>query len=430
MLYLSFDDVKIPLTCINGLSYSKAGKIVNTSRLACRCNGIEPLQVQIQMSFSKANCLEDDFTTIARAITNKRPSKATAPSSISVGDDIIIPQLKFMLISTNISYQSDRLGGLQEINVSWTLAGSRVVKDENRNTELKTKDTSTLMPKVTLHCKGKSIDCAQDISIADLRLSGFKGNIQLVLADTYTEIDRDSWLADVNDDKDSYFEIENYGKYYILESSIIADNWLTFNLTKFSKEWYKKRTETFISNQKPFTLADVFTDATIKTKALIEYLKFDDTSINVLYVLQNNLGYNIGLRNDQIVLYNTPDIIANGNVTYDYVLDNDLMTAPITKVILRDGYGEYVAGDNDGETYFVQTICRLADGDSTAENVLKYVQFQQNMFVLTIPLESRINIGSIINVNLGDKIIHCVCTEFDADFIDNSMRLELHYVDR
>lgn len=429
MLYLSFDDVKIPLTCINGLSYSKAGKIVNTSRLACRCNGIEPLQVQIQMSFSKANCLEDDFTTIARAITNKRPSKATAPSSISIGDDIIIPQLKFMLISTNISYQSDRLGGLQEINVSWTLAGSRVVKDENRNTELKTKDTSTLMPKVTLHCKGKSIDCAHDISIADLRLSGFKGNIQLVLADTYTEIDRDSWLADVNDSKDSYFEIENYGRYYILESSIIADNWLSFALTKFSKDWYKKKTETLISD-KPLTLADVFSNATIKTKATFNYLKYDCTPIELLYDLQDSLGYNIGLRNDEIFIYDTPDIIARGSVTYDYVLDNDLMTAPITKVIIRDGYGEYSTGDDSGESFFVDAICRLADGDSTAANVLKYANFSRNMLVLTIPLETRINIGSIINVNIGDKIINCVATEYEIDFIDNTQKLELHYIDR
>ena len=159
-----------------------------------------------------------------------------------------------------------------------------MVKDENRNTELKVNPETTL-PKVTLHCKGKSIECSQDISIADLRLSGFKGSIQLVLADTYTKVKRDSWLADVNNAEDSYFEISGYGKFYILESYIIADNWLNFELTKFSKDWYQKRTETFISDNKTFTLADIFKDIEVKSKAKFDYFKFDDTPLNILYGL-------------------------------------------------------------------------------------------------------------------------------------------------
>ena len=142
----------------------------------------------------------------------------------------------------------------------------------------------------------------------------------------------------------------------------------------------------------------------------------------------DSLGYLIGLRNDKIYLYDAPDKIGLGQVTYDYPLDNDVMTTPITKVIIRDGYGEYTSGDDPGETVSVNAICRVTKDAS--DNVLKYAQFNQNMLVLVIPLEPRINIGSIVNVNTGDKIIHCVVTEFDADFLQNSMMLELHYVER
>ena len=125
----------------------------------------------------------------------------------------------------------------------------------------------------------------------------------------------------------------------------MCDNWVNFELTKFPKRWHQRRTETLISTDKVFTLADVFKpvidDVEVKSKAKFEYFRFDDTPANVLRNLQDSLGYLIGLRNDKIYLYDAPDVIGLGQVTYDYPLDNDVMTMPITKVIIRDGYSEY-----------------------------------------------------------------------------------------
>ena len=241
MQYFTFNNLQIPLSCVTGFSYSRNANIVPTSELSCKSLGINPMQVQLQLTLNSSTCYTDNFQggiwgflELARTISQIRPSKTDKPSFIQIGDNVIIPQMKFMLISTNLTYLSDRLGNLQEMQVSWTLGGTQVVKDENRNTELKS-NSEDLLPKVVLHCKGKSIECSQDISIADLKLSGFKGSIQLMLADTYTEVDRDTWLADVNDSEDSYFEIAGYGRFYILESYVIYDNWLNFVLTKFSK---------------------------------------------------------------------------------------------------------------------------------------------------------------------------------------------------
>lgn len=435
MQYFIFNNIQIPLSCVTGFSYTKAGNIVPTSRLSYRCKGINPIQVQVQLTINSATCFnvdnvvtnESNFMDLARNLSQIRPSKADVPSYITVGEHIIIPQMKFMLISTNITYQSDRLGNLQEIQISWTLGGSRVVKDENRNLELKS-NADNSMPKVRLYCKGKSVECSQDISISELRLSGFKGTIEVLLADTYTDAARDAWLYDVIESDDAYFEIEDYGKWYIEEGYFVVDNWLSFDLTKFSKPWYQKCTETLISTDSTFTLKDVFKDAEVKSKAKFEYLKYDDMPINMLRNLQDSLGYLIGLRDDKIYLYDAPDKIVPGSVTYDFPLDNDLMTRTISKVIIRDGKNEFTAGDDKGETFFVDAVCRVTS--ESAENVLKYANFNRNMLTLTIPLERRINIGSIINVNVGDTVINCVCTEYDADFMTNQMQIELHYVDR
>lgn len=435
MQYLKFGKYEIPLSCIMGLSYSKQGNIVELSNLRCRCLGINNVQVQLQIAINPSTCYDRDFIKFAREMSQVRPSKTEKPAKIQIGNDLLLPQLEFMLISTNITYQSDRLGKLQEMQLSWTLSASRVVKEENRNTELLT-NNELIMPKVTLHCDGKSIECKQDISIANLRLSGFRGTIELFLADTYTEIDRDAWLNQVNNSKTSYFEIEHYGKFYILSSNIVYDNWLSFDLTKFNKHWYKKQTKTFIadpSSPKVFTLKDIFSDCddnvVVKSKAKIRYFKYDDTPYNVLKSLQDDLGYNIGLQGDDIILYDTPDKIGKGDITYDYILDGDTLTAPITKCIIRDDRAEYIAGNDDGETYYVYTNASVTQDAANA--VLKYVNFNQNMITLSIPYEPRIRIGSIINVNIGnDEILNCVCTEYDIDFLSNSMQIELHYTER
>ena len=443
MQYLKFGKYEIPLSCISGLSYSKQGNIVDSSNLSCRCLGINNVQVQLQITISPSTCYDMDFIEFARTMSQVRPSKTEKPAKIYLGNDILLPQLEFMLISTNITYPSDRVGKLQEMQLSWTLSASRVVKEENRNTELLT-NNELIMPKVTLHCDGKSIECKQDISIANLRLSGFRGTIELFLADTYTEVDRDAWLAQVNNSKTSYFEIEHYGKFYILSSNIVYDNWLSFDLTKFNKHWYKKQTKTFIadpSSPKVFTLNDIFSDCDdikVKSRAKVRYFKYDDTPYNVLKSLQDDLGYNIGLQGDDIILYDTPNKIGKGDITYDYVLDGDTLTTPITKCIVRDDRAEYIAGNDDGETYYVYTNASITQ--EAANAVLKYVNFNQNMITLSIPYEPRIRIGSIINVNIGgmrsrqtagnDEILKCVCTEYDIDFLSNSMQIELHYVER
>lgn len=434
MKVLKFGEHEIPFSCITGLSYSKQGNIVDSNSLSCRCLGINTVQVQLQLTINASTCYDRDFIEYARTMSQIKPTSIEPPSKIQLGDDILLPALEFMLISTNVAFQSDRSGRLQEMQLSWTLSASRVTKDENRNTELLA-NGKPIMPKVTLHCDGKSIECKQDISIADLRLSGFRGTIELFLADTYTEVDRDAWLERVNNSKTSYFDIEHYGKFYVLSSNIVYGNWLSFDLTKFNKHWYKKQTKTFVSDPKissTFTLSDIFSDCSdikVKSKAKLKYFKYDDTPYNVLKSLQDDLGYLIGLEKDDIILYDTPDKIGRGDITYDYVLNADTMTVPVTKVIVRDDRGEYWAGNDDGETYYVYTNASVTK--QAAESLLKYVNFNQNMITLSIPYEPRIRIGSIININIGKgTVIHCIVTEYDIDFLSNNMQLELHYVER
>ena len=428
MLTFDFMDISIPLTCITGLSYNLQGNIVDYSNLSCRCLGINPLTVQVQITLSMSTCLDSDvFEYLARELSQTKPSKGSKPSRITVGGQIILPQMLFMLSSTNVSYSSDRLGRLQEVGVSWTLAGSRVVKEQNRKTELGGENIE--LPRVILHCLGESINCSQDINVAAFQLSGYRGRIDLVLGDTYKNINRESWLVDVVNAEDSFFEIENYGKFYIFKGSMDSDlNWVTFELTKFSKSWYKNQTKTFIGSKKLYTLKDVFPDVEVKTKAKFSYLNYDDAPINMLYKMQDSLGYLIGLQGDNIYLYDPPVEIPIGQVTYNFILDGDTLTAPITKVILRDGVNQFEAGDETGETFFVNTECRVEE--SSAQNVLNYVKFNQNMIVLNLPLDRRISIGSIININTGQQIINCVVNEYDIDFLNNSISLELHYVKR
>ena len=422
MKYFKYNEFNIPLSCVTGLSYSLSGNIVPVKDLSFKCTGINPIQVQLQLTLNASTCFgNNEFIKLARDLTAVHPTSARLSDYIAIGNDIIVPQMKFMLISVNNTFQSDRLGNLQEVQISWTFAGSRVVKDANRKTELVLENKS-LIPKVTLTCKGKSIECANDINICNLQISAFKGTVELLFGDSYTEADRDSWFVDTISNE-AYFEIDGYGKYYI-EYSTKTDNWITYTLTKFDVSWRQRVTKTYLESD--YTLKQVFPSANVSSKAAFKYFKMDDTPYNTLFALKDLLGFSIGLRNDTIYLYDLPESLPVGQVTYNYTLDDDLMTSPITKVIIRDGIVEYTAGDDKGETYYVDSICRLSNG--TADKLLKSIKFQQNMITLTLPLDTKVNIGSLINVYDGNKTFNCVCTEFEISFLDNTMKLELHYL--
>lgn len=421
MKYFKYSNISIPLSCITGLSYSLSGNIVPLRNLSFKCTGINPIQVQVQIMLDKSTCYEVDFLELTRQLVNIQPFFNKEPDNISIADNIILPQMQFMLSSVNSSFQSDRLGNLQEVQINWTFSGSRVIKDENRKLQL-TLDSQPLIPKTTLTCKGRYVECANDISITEMKLSAFTGTVELLFADTYTEVDRDSWFVDVADNE-SYFEIDGYGKYYIVESTMI-DNWITYKLSKFDVSWMQHVTKTYLEDD--YTLANVFPSADVTSKAVFKYFKMDDTPYNVLFKLQNILGFCIGLREDKIYLYDLPDKLPSATITYDYTLDDDLMTKPISKVIIRDGIIEYSAGNDEGETYYVDSICRLSSG--AADRLLKYVEFNHNMIILTLPLDTRLNIGSLVNVYNGDKLFNCICTEYELSFLDNTMTLELHYL--
>ena len=443
MKYLVFNNIQIPLSCITGFSYTKSANIQEASNLRCRFLGFNPLNVQLQMSFTRATCYDwldvSEFTDVVRSIAAIKPDKALKPSQITIDGDIILPQLQFMLSSSNASFQSDRHGTLMQCDISWTLVATRVQKDENRDLSLIGQDTTAILPKVTLTLTDNSkvdpntlnpiqyiVECSNDISVSELVLSAEQGTIGLLLGDTYTGVSRDSWLKKVQSAEDAYFTIDGYGKWYIQSSNESTNNWLSFNIHKLPSRWFRRVTKTFIGKDKVFTLSDVFPEAIVKSKATFSYLKYDETPYELLYELQQTLGYEIGWKGDDIYLYDVPDMLPSADVTYSYIPDEDTMTRPISKVIIRDGLTEHSYGDDTGDTYSIEAMCKV--DKSAAINVYKHVRFNQNMITMTIPYEKRITTGCLINVNIGNKIINCICTAYDINFLDNNMQIELHYI--
>lgn len=427
MKYLEFDNHKIPLTCITGLSYDRAGNIVQRANRSYRCIGMNPVQVQVQISLSASTCIDGDWLAIARDLVNVKPQRTKTPSFLIVDSNVILPQLYFMLSSVNATYQSDRLGNLVQVDISWTLSGCKVVKDENREPAL-IFESGVVIPRVTLHCKGQSIECANDINIAGMKLNSLTGKLQLVLSDSSKEVSRAAWQETITNASDCSFDIENYGTFYVLSTTRMDENWLEFDLSKFGKDWRNRKTVTFLDTGKEHNLKEVFPSLNVKSDASFAYYQYSDQPINALNALKESLGFLIGVKGDTITLYDTPDTIAAGAVTYDYPLASDVMTTPVDGVCVSDGVGLYFAGDIIGETISVDSVCRVGTCD-VAGRLLKFAKFEQNIIILDIPWDARIQTGSIVSVHVGaGEIKNCICTEYEIDFLSGRMTLELHYI--
>lgn len=425
MLSFDYGDLSIPLSCVSGLSYKKSAHVIDKSNMSCESRGFDVIQAQLQIAANRASCVDSPFDDLVNRLSSLSPTTVGTPGGISVGGVALVPQMLFMISSVNYSAQSDKTGRIEELNVDVTFTGTRVVKEENRKTELAT-GNSGRFPSVEFHCDGKTISCSKDISISRLVLSDSFGSIELLLSDTYREISRTSWLKTPNDDSGSYFDIEGMGRYFVLSSSLQDECWLSFQVTKFPREFYRKRSQTYLERTR---VSDLFPGVISHTGAAFSYFKFDDTPFNVLNVLRDALGFLVSSRGSDVVFYDVPDRIESGEITFDYLCERDSMTTPITKAIIRDGVGEFVAGTDDGETYYAKSPCLLSeDGEETARRVLKYVNFLKNVIILPVPYDARIAQGSVVNVKTGNEILACVVTQFEVDFIENLMRLELHYV--
>lgn len=419
MQYLEFEDYKIPLVCVTGFSYNKSGNLVQRAARKYVCTGINNIQVQLQMSINVQM-----YAELARELAFVHPHKTNPPSTLKVAGQTVLPQLQFLLTSTNVTYQSDRLGNLQSIELSWTLSGSRVVKNENREVVLYNtkKDGIELLPRVTLHCKNKTLELKNNISICRLNLTGFNGELQVMLSDTYTSIDRQVWFIIPNQRDDVYFDVENYGKFYIT-SSHFDDNIISYKLTKFSKKWFKATSKTY----QDATLKDIF-PVVNKSNIQIYYYLLNDTLYNSLYTLQDSLGFLIGVKGDSITVYDVPEKIKKGSVTYNYITNSDIVTMPISGLTLSTVSSIMTVGTDEQEVMSKACQCVPTDLEATTTQLLKYINFSKNVITMAVPYESKLYVGCLVNVRLKSETLPCICTNYEIDFMTGQMRLELHYL--
>lgn len=433
MKYLEFGALKLPLHCITGLSYAINGNIVERSNLSCSCRGMQPLELQLQATITESHALllNTDLYTMYSEIEAFRPSKRP-PFNIIIDDSILLPFMKFALVAANYTVQSDRGGKLSQIDVAWTLIGTQVQKIEDSN-NIASHDTGADIPKISIYCKGKQVLCEKDINISGVNLSPVAGNLELILSDSYTQIDDNSWMKTPTTAQDTRVDIEGFGSYYPTNIHFSDGNILNIELTKFNREWFKRITQTFFDT----TAYDVLNFLGGKTKTnlalkfrnfKIDYFALNDTPFNTLSQFAECTGLLIAMRNDELILYEVPEKLVNADLTLNYYADTDIMSSPYTRVVCGDGVDSHTAGDDTGATYTMQLIYRTKE--NIAKRLLKYISFQENVITLTIPYTPKIQRGTILNLEYQGKEIVCACTEFSTDFLSNQMQLELHYITR
>lgn len=439
MKYLSIlnDTVRIPLAIMNSFSYSKAGNIIETRKNTFACRGFACREIACSMTlnqfavslFNSVNTRKfEGLSDLVSYFIQILPDKTVQPYHVTIAGHTVCSELLFSITSVTQAMQCDRNDNVQECSISFTLSGTRVSKD-SATQAITSYDENTTIPKVSITCKGKTAVCQDEISITELVVTPSTLKLSIIVSDGFRRKSSNAWIYDVSSDI-AKVEVENIGEFYV-KSARTDEDMIEYECDIFDKSAEQTITKTVIESDMSKALSILKLPLKIESQS-INIIRVDNWTLNgnsadLLKVLQDNSGVLVGFRKDGIHLVDVPASIASSG-TLSYFITDDIVSAPTTRLIIRDGKHEYVAGNASGATMIVNSQISL--NTDRSRQLLRLQQMRENVISLTIPYDERISHLSAVSLNYNGGSINALVMDYSIDFLSGTMRLDLGYLSR
>lgn len=444
-------ELKIPLAIISGISYGKAANLVETHKNIFRCKGfgcksisvsfsvqsnVMPLFYELNpaMAQSAGNSVGWSFADLVKYLIALKPDINTKPFHVYLADNCICPELLFAITSTTQTMQSDFNGRVMQCDFSMTLSGCACSKESSRETEV-SYDNLSEMPSVTLHVGENSIRFAEDISMSRFVMTPTELQIDAILATSYKEKSAYAWVFTPAQSQSSFIDVDGFGRFYIKNSQWDGDI-LSFECSRFSKKSEEIITKTFMDTTLDSVISALELPVRISSKTALKdtniaHIFIRENSIDALRILRDNLGFMTAITEQEIVCYDLPDRLPRKDVIdINYFIDDDIVSSKTTRVIVRDGIHEYISGvktEDGAEVLINSPIFSYTDRSSM---ILKKTRFNENAIEINIPYNPQIKHNSIVSVNYDKRVIMCIVSDYEIDFLSNNMRILLNYLER
>ena len=419
MKFLECQNYKIPMVFVTALSYAKQCNSNPDYYGRVRFVSFTPAEISVRFEITRQRCevIQQDFATWCEVVESwiEGLSVKTAPAPFLMSGMPLYSSLLFGLVSVNASwnYEGNEVIGLE---VDAVFSGVLPSKEASRDKVLTTDEPDIIIPAVKITVNGVELESSEVATITDLNMTESSCDLSMAFGDATKILSRDV-LEAIHNDNNAKINIDGYGDFYIIESSLVDDE-LSIKSSKLPITYNKTYSKTYNNSKLDFPeLSD-------QTNNRIKYLAWHGTQSERLKQLQQAFGFLIDFH--EMTINNIPDKLIS-NTDFSAYVNNDLITENITKVVWQDGLHTYEAGSEGGAVYGIDSPCTCDDA-SVAERCLKYYKYQQNYISITIPYDPRIRHHSVINVIKNATSIPCMVEKYNIDFFTNKMELECHWI--
>lgn len=428
MHYLTFQTLEIPLVYVTGLSYAKSARLYTNDRGFSRFQGYSAPEISLRLVISPPVCsiAGDDYVDVLSRWIAAKPDYQSEPTQVKLGSTLIYPSVLFRMTSINKTFSADHGGYATALELDIVLSGVACAKAESRLAPLNaTPEDEIEFPSIEIACKGKTLKVGEAVTVSTLLLRPSTAELELIIGDDRALVKDSAWLNALVENL-AIVTIGNYGRWHVVSASLVEGV-----LTMTASKW--RKASAFTKTYQTSTVFNVLTDILGEDAGIINvlndvdyYLCLNRTPIDAVGELQESAGFLLDYRDDKISAVKVPDSITP-KLDFALYLEEDLRTEPITGLIWADGVNHrHVVGDDPTMTV---SSAYTSKSDISARTMLYYMRYMQNKITLTTAIDTRVRHHSAFNLMKGETAIPVMVEDYEIDWLDGTMTLELHYTE-
>lgn len=419
MKYLTIGAFNLPLCALLSCSYSKRAHVVETSKNTFVSRGMECRE--IALSFFVSPILLNEFnecnggafadgSSLLSAFCDWKPDRKATPFAVFAGGEHLCPELLFLPTSITRTLQADRNGNVQSLEVSATLSGVARAKQSARVVPV---SYDNKPPSVRFVFGDKSVNCQNDISIAEMEATPRALRIRLLLGTSQQDKSSRAWIFQPA--AGAFFDVDGLGRFYIKHAET-DENSAVYECGIFKDDAAKTRT--FFD-----TTLNVIAEKIGAVAPSIPIDNYTQTTNDeeALERLAADLGLCLAYDKGKPRLF---ELVEPSGGALNYYISSDVVSSPTGRVTWRDGVHEFTAGNGLNNFVINSTICTP---QNRAARVLDYITFYENEITLAVPFDEHIKHFSAVRLQYDGGELACFVTDYKIDFIANLMNLRLNY---
>lgn len=431
MANLSCGNVTIPLVCVESISWAKRARVIQHIGGYISTRGFEAAEVSVKARYDAARlrAMGEDVETAYSDIFNLVTDRLSPSGVLYIADVPIYPDLEFTPTNINKTYMPEMAGGADIIEVDIVFSGVKASKEVSRDRLLEV-DAPKDIPTVTISVDNQDLVIKDQFRVTEMVTTPTGIRLSVDLGDDSSVIDRDAFVTKLIDRGVIRCDLPTGSvSWYVVQADLV-DEVLSVVGSVVSTRSQKNIVATYQNTSLRDVLEDLAARAGIECDCIVDgkvdYYRALGTPMECIRELQAGAGFITSWRRGVLTCAPVPESIAGAVELVYRDLTQDTETEAVTGIYWYDGINSFEYGDTDRRCIKINSMFRSQDDYS--RSCFRLAVYNQNAIAMTVELMDNIDTHSAVFLQSNNEIVNGLVDWYEADWIANEMKLEIHYV--